>query len=80
MGDVLKPLPAVVTDTYANKSPRITDAHSKPRILDLDVVDPSPTTNGDTVDKNTLQVRRTFKDASQAHSAYRRLKIGRAHV
>ena len=74
MGDVLKPLPAVVTDTYANKSPRITDAHSKPRILDLDVVDPSPTTNGDTVDKNTLQVRRTFKDASQAHSAYRRLK------
>jgi hypothetical protein len=73
MADVLKPLPAIVTDTYANKAPRISD-QSKPRTLNLDVVDPSPTSNGDTVDPKTLQVRRTFKDASQAHSAYRRLK------
>ena len=74
MADVLKPLPALVTDTYANKAPRIADNQTKPRTLNLNVVDPSPTSNGDTVDPKTLEVRRTFKDAAQAHSAYRRLK------
>jgi len=41
--------------------------------MGLEVIDP---TNGkdQTVDPDTLQVRRTFKDAQQAHSAYRRLK------
>jgi hypothetical protein len=73
MADVLKPLPAIVTDTYATKSPRITNAYDKPRILDLDVVDPT-VGNNDVVNKDTLQVKRTFKDAAQAHSAYRRLK------
>ena len=74
MADVLKPLPAIVTDTYATKSPRISDPHDKPRILDLDIVNPTDSNNNDTVNKDTLQVKRTFKDASQAFSAYRRLK------
>jgi len=69
----LKPLPPKITDAFANKSARIADAHDKPRILDLDVVDPD-IGNLDTIDPDTLQVRRTFKDATQAHSAYRRLK------
>jgi hypothetical protein len=69
----LKPLPPRITDAFANKSARVSDPNDKPRILNLNVVDPD---NGtlDTVDPDTLQVRRTFKDASQAHSAYRRLK------
>ena len=69
----LKPLPPKITDAFANKTARVVDAHDKPRILDLDVVDPN-NGNLDTVDPNTLQVRRTFKDATQAHAAYRRLK------
>lgn len=72
MSDFL-PLDPRVTDQFANKAPRIVDPHSKPRILDLDVVNADDTTN-DTVDPKTLQVRRVFKDARQAHSAYRRLK------
>lgn len=69
----LKPLKPHIIDAFANKAPRMADPHDKPRVLDLDVTDPS---NGtlDTVDDKTLQVRRTFKDATQAHSAYRRLK------
>ena len=74
MADVLKPLPALVTDTYANKAPRIIDNQTKPRTLNLEVEDRSTTSNEDIVDPKTLKVRRTFKDAAQAHSAYRRLK------
>ena len=69
----LKPLPPKITDRFANKSPRVVDVHDKPRILELDVVNPD-NGNLDTVNKDTLQVRRTFKDATQAHAAYRRLK------
>jgi hypothetical protein len=69
----LKPLPPKITDAFANKSARVADGHDKPRILDLEVVDPN-IGNEDTINKDTLQVRRTFKDATQAHSAYRRLK------
>ena len=69
----LKPLDPKITDAFANKAPRVVDVHDKPRILDLDVVDPD-VGNLDTINKDTLQVRRTFKDATQAHSAYRRLK------
>jgi len=69
----VKPLPSRITDRFADKAPRVTDHHEKPRILGLDVRDPD-VGNTDTVDPDTLQVRRTFKDAQQAHSAYRRLK------
>jgi hypothetical protein len=69
----VKPLDPKVTDKFADKAPRVSDHHEKPRILDLDVVNPDAG-NTDTIDPNTLQVRRTFKDAQQAHSAYRRLK------
>lgn len=73
MANVVKPLDPKITDRFADKAPRMGDHHDKPRILDLQVTDP---TNGkdQTVDPDTLQVRRTFKDAAQAHSAYRRLK------
>jgi len=67
------PLDPKVTDRFADHAPRIVDPHSKPRILDLDVVSADDSSN-DTVNPRTLQVRRTFKDARQAHSAYRRLK------
>jgi hypothetical protein len=73
MANFIKPLDPIITDQYADKAPRVSDHHEKPRILDLDVRDPE-TGSTDTVDKDTLQVRRTFKDSQQAHSAYRRLK------
>jgi hypothetical protein len=72
MASDIKPLPPRITDAFANKSARIDD-QSKPRILGLDVVNADNSTN-DTVNPETLQVRRTFKDSRQAHSAYRRLK------
>ena len=68
-----KPLDPTITDAFANKAPRISDPFEKPRILGLDVRDPD-SGNLDTVDPETLKVRRTFKDSQQAHSAYRRLK------
>jgi hypothetical protein len=73
MADV-KPLPPKVTDSFAHLSPRARDSHDKPRVLNLDVTQPEDTQSSDTIDKDTLQVRRTFKDSRQAHSAYRRLK------
>jgi hypothetical protein len=73
MSDYVKPLDPRITDKFADKAPRISDSHEKPRILNLDVTDPSVGKN-ETVDPDTLQVRRTFKNAEQAHSAYRRLK------
>jgi len=72
MASDIKPLPPRITDAFANKSARIDD-QSKPRLLGLDVVNADNSTN-DTVNPETLQVRRTFKDSRQAHSAYRRLK------
>lgn len=72
MASDIKPLPPRITDTFAHKAPRIEDS-TKPKILDLNVVD-ADNSNNDTVDPKTLQVRRTFKDSRQAHSAYRRLK------
>ena len=68
-----KPLPPTITDAFANKAARIMSDHDKARLLNLNVVD-ADTGNTDTVNPDTLQVRRTFKDARQAHSAYRRLK------
>lgn len=68
-----KPFNPNITNAVADKAPRVHDHHEKPRILDLDVVNPT-TGSSETVDEKTLQVRRTFKDAAQAHSAYRRLK------
>jgi len=69
----IKPLDPRITDAFADKAPRVSDTHDKPRVLGLDVRDPD-NGNMDTVDPETLTVRRTFKDALQAHSAYRRLK------
>ena len=69
----LKPLDPRISNAYVNRSARVADTNDKPRTLNLDVVDPDIGT-ADTVNPETLQVRRTFKDAAQAHSAYRRLK------
>ena len=73
MADVLKPLDPAITDAHAHVAPRISEPHEKPQILDLKIVNAS-TSETDTVDKDTLEVRRTFKDASGAWSAYKRLK------
>ena len=73
MADYAKPLDPKITDRFADKAPRVADNYDKPRILGLDVIDPT-TGKDETVDPDTLQVRRTFKDSQQAHSAYRRLK------
>lgn len=69
----IKPLSPKITDLFADKAPRVHDMHDRSKILDLDVVDPN-IGNEQTINKDTLQVRRTFKNAEQAHSAYRRLK------
>ena len=74
MANVAKPLPPKVTDKYATMAARIADPSDKPRILGMELNDPSPNDSGDIVNPDTLAVRRTFKDATQAHSAYRRLK------
>ena len=72
MASDIKPLPPRITDAFVHKSPRIEDS-SNPKTLNLKVSDADNSTN-DVVDPETLQVRRTFKDSRQAHSAYRRLK------
>ena len=72
MSDFTKPIPAEITNTYASKSPRIMKPSDKHRVNDLDIVEGSDT--GDIVNPDTMQVKRTFKDCQQAHSAYRRLK------
>jgi hypothetical protein len=69
----LKPLSPRITDSFVHKSNRISDPHDKPKVLNLEVEQPDNTSN-DVVDPKTLKVRRTFKDARQAHAAYRRLK------
>jgi len=68
-----KPFDPNITNSVADKAPRVHDYQEKPRILDLDVTNPTVGAT-ETVDEKTLQVRRTFRDATQAHSAYRRLK------
>ena len=73
MANYVKPLDPKITDRFADKAPRMGDHHDTPRIMDLEVTDPTYGKD-QTVDPDTLQVRRTFKDAQQAHSAYRRLK------
>ena len=73
MPNVLKPLSPEITDQFAPKAPKTSEPHDKPNILNLDIVTPTNSTT-DTVDKDTLQVRRMFKDAAGAWSAYRRLK------
>jgi hypothetical protein len=69
----IKPLPATVTNQFASKAPRIRDASDKDQRIDLPIRNAGGSKN-DVVDPDTLKVRRTFKDAAQAHSAYRRLK------
>ena len=73
MADSVKPLPASVTQTFGNASARIADASDPTRILDLKLTSGDSQT-GDVVNPETLRVKRTFKDAAQAYSAYKRLK------
>ena len=72
MADTTKPIPAEVTNVYASKAARIMKPSDKQRVSELEIVDDNAT--GDVVNPDTLQVKRTFKDCQQAHSAYRRLK------
>jgi hypothetical protein len=68
-----KPLSSEIVDRYAHNAPKIQDPSSKPRILDLTVVDHN-TENDKTVDPSTREVRRMFSSPEQAFQAYRRLK------
>jgi hypothetical protein len=74
MGNSAKPLPPAVTDEFALKSARLADATDKPRILGMELKTPSSNDGSDTVNPDTLAVRRTFRDSAQAFSAYKRLK------
>jgi hypothetical protein len=69
-----KPLPAIVTNTYANKAPRLRDGSDKEQEVRLEMLDPKQSDSQDVVDPKNLKVHRTFRDNAQAHSAYRRLK------
>ena len=73
MADTVKPLPPVVTQTYGNAAARIADGSDKSRVLNIKLTSGDQQT-GDTVDPETFRVKRTFKDSSQAYSAYKRLK------
>lgn len=67
-----KPLPPIVTNTFASKAPRITNGDD--RLTSFEVKEQSKSKSNDIVDPKTMEVRRTFRDAAQAFSAYRRLK------
>jgi len=67
-----KPIPSIVSNAYANKSPRILKADSSES--DFKISDKSQIKNNDIVDLKSGEVRRTFKDSNQAFSAYKRLK------
>lgn len=71
MSDI-KPFHPSITDAFADKAPRISSSHEKPRILNIQMTEESKT--GDTIDPETLKVKRTFKNAEQAYSSYKRLK------
>lgn len=74
MGNSAKPLSPTITDEFALKSARLADATDKPRILGMELTNPKPNDGADIVNPDTLSVRRTFRDAAQAFSAYKRLK------
>jgi hypothetical protein len=74
MSNTIKPIPAEVSNTYATKAPRIRDGSDKNQRVELEIKDQKANDSGEVVDKETLEVRRTFRDASQAYSAYKRLK------
>ena len=67
-----KPLPPEISNSFANKAPRITNPDNPSPVFP--VAEKSQTKNNDVVDLKTGEVRRTFRDANQAFSAYRRLK------
>ncbi|NDG63205.1 MAG: hypothetical protein EBY29_07025, partial [Planctomycetes bacterium] len=69
-----KPIPAIVTNTYATKAPRLRDGSDKDQRVNLEIKDGQGTDSSDVVDPKNLKVRRTFRDAEQAFSAYKRLK------
>ena len=73
MADVLKPLSPDIIDFFAPEAPKISNPHERPDQLALKIVNPT-NSKTDTVDKDTHEVRRMFKDCSGAWSAYRRLK------
>ena len=73
MANVLNPLDPAILDNFAPKAPKIASPHDRPETLDLKVINPT-NSETDTVSKDGKTVRRMFKDAAGAWSAYRRLK------
>ena len=74
MANSIKPLPAEISNSYATKAPRLRDGSDKDQRVNLEITEQKVNDTNDVVDKETLTVRRTFRDASQAFSAYKRLK------
>lgn len=68
-----KPLSPQITNTFATKAPRLRDGTDKDQRVNLQPSENS-TSSDEVVNPDTLAVKRTFRDARQAHSAYRRLK------
>ncbi len=74
MADYLEPIDPVVITTFATKAPRTLEAGDKNTKSRLNVVMQGDNKTDEVVNEDTLEVKRTFKDTSQAFSAYKRLK------
>jgi hypothetical protein len=74
MANFLEPLEAQVINTFATKAPRTLEAGDKNNRSQLNVVMPGVNQTDEVVNDETLEVKRTFRNAEQAYSSYRRLK------
>jgi hypothetical protein len=74
MANFLEPLEAQVINTFATKAPRTLEAGDKNNRSQLSVVMPGVNQTDEVVNDETLEVKRTFRNAEQAYGSYRRLK------
>ena len=74
MANFNDPLPVEVINTFATKAPRTLEAGDKNTKSRLNMVMPGVNQTDEVVNEETLEVKRTFRNAEQAYSAYRRLK------
>lgn len=67
-------IPVEIIQAFATKAPRTLEAGDKNNKSRLNVVDQDINDNGEVVNDETLEIKRTFRNTTQAFSAYRRLK------
>lgn len=67
-------IPVEIIQAFATKAPRTLEAGDKNNKSRLNVVDQDINATDEVVNDETLEVKRTFRNTSQAFSAYRRLK------